>query len=99
MAIGLVNRFSEGAGAEVYDKVSGVLDARGNPPEGMIFHSAGELEGVFQVFNIWESREHFDRFREERLVPAMIEAMGEEAVDQMPAADYIEVKIHEYVIP
>lgn len=99
MAIGLVNRFSEGAGAEVYDKVSGALDARGNPPEGMIFHSAGELEGIFQVFNIWESREHFDRFREERLMPAMKEAMGEEAVAQMPTADYLEVKIHEYVIP
>lgn len=99
MAIGLLNRFSEGAGAEVYDTVSEALDTRANPPEGMIFHSAGELEGTFQVFNIWESREHFDRFREERLVPAMNEALGEEAVSQMPEADYIEVKIHEYVIP
>ena len=75
------------------------LDAKGSPPDGLIFHSAGELEGVFQVFNIWESREHFDRFREERLIPAMKEAMGEEMVAQMPEADYLEVKIHDYQIP
>ncbi len=99
MAIGLLNRFSEQAGAAEYDKVSAVLDNQGNPPDGMIFHSAGELEGVFQVFNIWESREHFDRFREERLIPAMKEAMGEEMVAQMPDADYLEVKIHDYQIP
>ena len=99
MAIGLLNRFSEQAGAAEYDKVSAVLDIQGSPPDGLIFHSAGELEGVFQVFNIWESREHFDRFREERLVPAMKEAMGEEMVAQMPVADYLEVKIHDYQIP
>lgn len=99
MAIGLLNRFSEQAGAAEYDKVSAAVDAKGNPPEGMIFHSAGELEGSFQVFNIWESREHFDRFREERLVPAMKQAMGEEAFAQMPEANYIEVKIHDYEIP
>ncbi len=99
MAIGLLNRFSEQAGAAEYDKVSAVLDNQGSPPDGMIFHSAGELEGVFQVFNIWESREHFDRFREERLIPAMKEAMGEEMVAQMPDADYLEVKIHDYQIP
>ena len=99
MAIGLLNRFPEEAGAAEYDRVSAVLDARGNPPEGMIFHSAGELEGVFQVFGIWESRGHFDRFREERLLPARKEAMGEEAFAQMPEANYIEVEVHDYVIP
>ena len=30
------------------------------PPEGLIFHSAGELEGRFQVFNVWESRADAD---------------------------------------
>jgi hypothetical protein len=99
MAIGLLNRFSEQAGAAEYDKVSAVVNTKGSPPDGLIFHSAGELEGVFQVFNIWESREHFDRFREERLIPAMKEAMGEEMVAQMPDADYLEVKIHDYQIP
>ncbi len=99
MAIGILNRFSEQAGAAEYDRMGAALGAHENPPEGLIFHSAGELEGRFQVFNVWESREHFDRFREERLIPAAKETFGEEAVAQMPDPDYIEVQIHDYQIP
>lgn len=37
------------------------------PAQGLIFHSAGELEGRFQIFNVWESRrENCDRFRADR---------------------------------
>ncbi len=99
MAIGLVNRFSESFDSEQYDAVSRVLDLQGNPPDGLIFQSSGRLEGVFQVFAVWESREHFDRFREDRLIPAMVEAVGAEAVAQMPDAVYIEASIHDYVVP
>ena len=99
MAIGLVNRFSESFDTERYDAITGVLDLHGNPPDGLIFQSSGHLEGVFQVFAVWESREHFDRFREERLIPAMVEAVGAEAVAQMPDAVYIEASIHDYVVP
>ncbi len=99
MAIGLVNRFSEEFDTAQYDVVSNALGLRGNPPDGLIFQSAGTLEGVFQVFAVWETREHFDRFRQERLIPAMVEAVGEEAVAEMPDAVYIEASIHDYVVP
>ena len=92
MAIGFANRFSEQAGAAEYDKVSAVLDVEGSPDADLPL--AGEVEGIFQV--VGESRGHFDRFREERLVPAMKEAMGEEMVAQMPAADYLEAEIDDY---
>ena len=75
MAIGTIIRLSEGMGPEQYDAVQGQIDIEGEPVEGLIFHSAGELEGSFQVFNVWETREHFDRFRTERLRPAMVAAM------------------------
>ena len=45
-------------------------------PEGMILHSAGQGEQGFYVYDVWESREAFDRFMEEKLGPAMAEAMG-----------------------
>jgi hypothetical protein len=98
MAIGIITRLPEGAGAPQYDAVTAKLDIRGNPPDGLIAHSAGELDGRFQVFNIWESREHADRFTRERLQPARVEVMGEERA-AAAQADVVEVQIHNYVIP
>jgi hypothetical protein len=40
-----------------------------DPPEGLIFHSAGELDGRFQIFNVWEAREQSERFTREQIRP------------------------------
>jgi hypothetical protein len=99
MAIGTINRLSEDVGAEQYDAVQAEIDIESTPVEGLIFHSAGELEGRFQIFNVWESRENYDRFTADRLRPAMVAAMGEERVAELPDAEVVEVSIHNYVIP
>ena len=50
------------------------------PPEGVLVQTAGAMEsGGLRVFSVWESREHYDRFREDRLLPAIREGIGEEA--------------------
>lgn len=104
MAIGMIMRLPEGAGAPQYDAVSAKLDIANNPPDGLILHSAGELEGAFQIFktfqifNLWESREQADRFNCERLRPARVEVMGEERAAAIEAGQ-VEVQIHNYVIP
>jgi hypothetical protein len=85
-------------GAPQYDAVTAQMGIANNPPEGLIFHSAGELEGRFQVFSVWETSEHADRFMRERLRPAQVALVGEEAVAAMPA-DMIEIAIHNYLIP
>ena len=99
MAIGTITRFSEQMGAEQYDAVIEKVDLAGEPVEGLIFHSAGELEGRFQVFNVWESRENFERFGTDRLRPAMVAAMGEERVAELPDAEVAEATVHKYLIP
>jgi hypothetical protein len=99
VAIGRINRFPEGVGAEQYDAVTREMGIASNPPDGLIFHSAGELEGRFQVFNIWRSAEDADRFVRERLRPAQVAVMGEERVAEMPDADSIDVALHNYQIP
>jgi hypothetical protein len=45
-------------------------------PEGLILHSAGQGEQGYYVYDVWESREAFERFLEEQLGPAMAEVMG-----------------------
>jgi hypothetical protein len=99
MAVGTITRFSEGMGADQYDAVMEKVRLAEEPVKGLIFHSAGELEGRFQVFNVWESREDFDRFAADRLRPAQVAAMGEDRVAALPAADIVDVAIHNYVIP
>jgi hypothetical protein len=99
MAVGTITRLPEGVGPEQYDAVQAEMDLESRPVEGLIFHSAGELEGRFQVFNVWESRDQFDRFREDRLRPAMVAVMGEERVAELPDAENVEAAIHNYVIP
>jgi hypothetical protein len=57
--------FPEGVGTPMYDGVTAVLDREDNPPEGFIFHWAGEVDGKWTITDVWESREAYERFREE----------------------------------
>jgi hypothetical protein len=99
MAVGQIVRFPEGVGAKEYDAVSAEMDIASNPPDGMIMHCAGELDGRFQVFGIWESVEQIKSFEEGRLKDAQIAVMGEETYANLPTAERVETEIHNYVIP
>ena len=44
------------------------------PAEGMLLHTAGPKPGGRRVFDVWESKEAFDRFAQERLMPAVRQA-------------------------
>lgn len=99
MAVGTITRFSEGVGVAQYDAVTEKMGFADQPPEGLIFHSAGELEGRFQVFNVWETPENFERFVKDRLRPAQVAVMGEERVAALPDAEIVHVAIHKYLIP
>lgn len=77
MAIGLI-QFLPGVESESFGRLIDELVADGGPipAEGNMFHISGPIEGGWQVVDIWESREHFDRFREARQAPAMEKAGG-----------------------
>lgn len=45
-------------------------------PAGLIVHSAGQGDQGYYVYDIWESREDFERFMQEKLGPAIAEVMG-----------------------
>jgi hypothetical protein len=49
---------------------------RDQAPQGLIMHTAGPAEGGWYVYDVWESREDFQRFGEERVGPAMQEVLG-----------------------
>lgn len=79
MAVRVIVQLPEGLGPEGYDRVAEQAMADG-PPRGLILHSAGDDgSGNFTVVDIWESEDDLRRFEEERLLPAIVNVVGEGA--------------------
>lgn len=62
-----------------YDRVCETLNFPSDWPDGLLAHGSMELEGRLRVVDVWESSSVFDRFVEQRLGPAIGEALGERA--------------------
>ena len=69
---------------EMYESVNEVVFGSKEPkmPDGLIIHTAGEGSDGFYVVDVWESREAFDAFMSDRIMPA-IDELGFEADDSM----------------
>ena len=61
---------------ETYEQVSAQMGTEQDPPPGLIVHTAAEVDGVWQVVDIWESKEKWESFLNGRLGPAVVEVMG-----------------------
>ena len=72
MAI-LVVAEAEGATAEQDAVVLKALDWEGSPPAGARIRMAGPTPGGWRIVSLWDSEADFERFRDERLVPALAE--------------------------
>jgi len=78
--------------AEGYDAVSKRMGVSEDPPDGMLVQTAGPAEaGGFRVLSVWDSKEHYERFREDRLLPAIREVIGEEAASGPSDAEVYEL--------
>jgi hypothetical protein len=83
MAVAVITDVPQGT-AEMYDAVSKKLSADGTLADGQIVHTMGLMEGGgFRVFDVWETREAFEKFAEERLGPA-VDAVVEGQAGEMP---------------
>ena len=78
MAVGLGLDFSN-LGLDDYDAICRALNFPADWPDGLLAHSSAEVDGRLRVVDAWESRQHFDRFVQERLQSAMGEAVGDRA--------------------
>lgn len=86
MAFAMLQEWKDAApGTETYDAVSKKLDAKNNWPEGLLAHTAGrDSNGVWRIFDIWESREQAERFQADRLMPIVQEVMQQPGADAGP---------------
>lgn len=90
--------FPEGVGTNMYDGVQAALDIANDPPEGLIFHWAGEVDGKWTITDVWESREAYERFRDHRLAPAIQQVSGMDPASG-PQPTITEFAVHNFVKP
>jgi hypothetical protein len=65
------------------------------PPDGLIVHLVVAHEQGLQYIDVWESREHWERFQEERLHPVVdpiLEAAGFIPRPPEPVAQLLDLK-------
>jgi hypothetical protein len=99
MPVAMVQDWAEGGHDTTnYDAIVEVMGVRENPPEGCIVHTAGALpDGGFRIFDVWETREHFERFMQDRLMPAVKEVVGDAADAPPPSMTIYELHGFEMV--
>jgi hypothetical protein len=79
MAVVIANTISGGS-KQLYDAVSSRVTPDGQLPDGCQVHIAGPVNEGWRVITVWDSEKAFSRFREEKLIPAIRELAGDEAV-------------------
>ena len=87
------------APVEMYDGMHAEMLSRvGMSFEGLLVHIGRGTTDGFQVLEVWESKEHYDRANSEIVFPLMRELAG----DQPPAARELATEtfdVHGLVIP
>jgi hypothetical protein len=94
MAIGLRLDF-DNLGVDDYDATCRALNFPADWPDGLLAHASTEVDGKLRVLDAWQSREHFDRFVQERLQSAIRDALG----DRAEQPEVTETELHSFHAP
>jgi hypothetical protein len=79
MALGIYFAHSNFTQDKYHEAIKRLEDAGAGAPEGRTLHVALETDGAVNVFDIWESQEHFDAFG-----ATLLPILGELGVDPGP---------------
>ncbi len=75
MSVSTVLEF-QGVTQEQYERMGAELDKMAPGPDGILIHVCGPTVDGWRIADVWESREAFDRFADQRLLPAMAAVGG-----------------------
>ena len=71
MAYGVVHHFPGGTKENYEASIAAVHPSDGSLPEGQVFHAAGPSAGGWTIMAVHESKESWERFRDDTLMPRM----------------------------
>lgn len=84
MAFGSVHRFPGGTKDQYEAALVRVHPSDGSLlPEGQTYHAAGATDDGWIVIALWDSRESWERFRDETLMPGL-QALGDAGFPSPP---------------
>ena len=71
-----VRMIFRGATLEQYDKVLELMELTpgGPTPPGALFHWASEADGDLLVVDVWETKEQYEQFAQEKIGPYAVQA-------------------------
>jgi hypothetical protein len=72
MAVALILDFKDGT-LDQYDQVIEKMDLGGQVPDDAQFHWVTATDDGIRVVDVWDSREAFDKFAEEKIGPLTAE--------------------------
>ena len=87
------------APAQVYDAMHArLVDLTGGKADGLLVHVARATETGFQIVDVWESKEQFERYQTELIGPLLAEMTG---ADGPPGAAPVvtEFEVRGLVVP
>jgi hypothetical protein len=71
MAYGIMHHFPGGTQEQYEASLATVHPSRQTLPDGQIFHAAGPSEGGWTIVAVHESKESWERFRDDTLLPQL----------------------------
>ncbi|NNF52995.1 MAG: hypothetical protein HKN03_00990 [Acidimicrobiales bacterium] len=71
MAFGITHFFSGGTASQYEATLAAVHPSRDELPEGQLFHAAGPVEGGWLICAVHDSKESWEAFRDNTLMPNM----------------------------
>lgn len=76
---------------EDYRLIRSEMGVEEEPPDGLIFHVATEVDERVRVIDVWEDRSCLERFHKERLIPNLLFVFGEDQVADGPQVSELPV--------
>lgn len=71
MAFAVIHHFPGGTKEQYEASIAAVHPGEGLLPEGQRYHIAGTADGGWTIMAVFDSKESYERFRDETLMPAM----------------------------
>ena len=75
MAYGVVHTFAGGTKDQYEASIAAVHPAGGGLPEGQVFHAAGPSATGWTIVAVHDSKESWERFRDQVLMPRMAQGI------------------------
>jgi len=90
-SFGIVNRFPGGTKDQYEAAIARVHPSDGSLPAGQTYHVAGATDDGWVVVALWDSRESWERFRSETLLPGL-QGLGEAGFPSPPEETSFEIQ-------